>query len=240
MLRIVPYSKVSMSARLLATTLSRLLGYKVLRGPPDPRAVNLAWGGTTHGLTKHQTAHAIQTAVNKLHCFRAMEKGGVSIPSFSTSRDTARKWKLICVRQLLSSSEGRGLTVVENSQEIPDAPLYVEYIPKRKEFRVHVFNGKVIDVQEKRKRRDSDADTQIRNHENGWVFCHENIQEPGDLREQAILAVKSCGLLFGAVDIVWNESRNKSYVLEINTSPGLAPSTAAKYAEGIRQWLIKT
>ena len=41
------------------------------------------------------------------------------------------------------------------------------------------------------------------------------------------------GLKFGAVDLIWNELENKSYVLEINTAPGLTGATLEKYAQAI-------
>jgi D-alanine-D-alanine ligase-like ATP-grasp enzyme len=38
------------------------------------------------------------------------------------------------------------------------------------------------------------------------------------------------GLDFGAVDVIWNAQKEKPYVLEINTAPGLEGQTIADYA----------
>jgi len=127
---------------------------------------------------------------------------------------------------------------IENATlELPKAPLYVLYKKKRSEYRVHVFNGQVIDVSEKRKRRGIDRDDgYIRNLANGWVFCRDGIVEPADLRDLAIRAVQALGLNFGACDIIWNERENKCYVLEVNTAPGLEGTTLQRYVDAIINW----
>ena len=108
------------------------------------------------------------------------------------------------------------------------------YKKKKHEYRVHVFNGEVIDITQKKKRKGAEfLDTKIRNHKNGWVYAREDITEPEDLRQQAARAMYAVGLKFGAVDLIWNELENKSYVLEINTAPGLTGATLEKYAQAI-------
>jgi glutathione synthase/RimK-type ligase-like ATP-grasp enzyme len=117
-----------------------------------------------------------------------------------------------------------------------DAPLYTKYIRKQKEFRVHVFNSKILDIQEKR--RSSAVDDHhpyIRNHANGYVFCRGDIEEPHDLRGVAVSAVNALGLDFGAVDVIWNEAQDKCYVLEVNTACGLEGSTVNKYVQAIKE-----
>ena len=114
--------------------------------------------------------------------------------------------------------------------------MYTKYIRKQKEFRVHVFSSKILDIQEKR--RSSSVDDHhpyIRNHTNGYVFCRGDINEPDDLRGVAISAVDALGLDFGAVDVVWNEAQDKCYVLEVNTACGLEGSTVNKYVNAIKE-----
>ena len=92
--------------------------------------------------------------------------------------------------------------------------LYVKYIKKKAEYRIHVFNGKIIDIQQKRKRHEAiEINFQIRSHNNGWVL----------------------GLDFGAVDIIWNEKQQQGYVLEVNTAPGLEGETIINYANAIEE-----
>jgi glutathione synthase/RimK-type ligase-like ATP-grasp enzyme len=113
--------------------------------------------------------------------------------------------------------------------------LYVQYVKKQQEFRVHVAFGEVIDVQEKRKRKDLPEDFstnfQVRNHQTGWVYCREDITEPNELRPMAVAATAALGLDFGAVDLIYNAKRNECFCLEINTAPGLEGQTVKKYAD---------
>jgi glutathione synthase/RimK-type ligase-like ATP-grasp enzyme len=183
----------------------------------------------------------VSSASNKLTTFNKLKDiDGIRIPTFTTDAADARSWLdagigVVC-RTKLSGHSGDGIVLVtEKGAEIPRAPLYVQYIKKQKEFRVHVAFGEVIDVQEKRKRRDLpeefQTNFQVRNHHTGWVYCREDVQPPQDAAEMAIEAVRTLGLDFGAVDLIWNEKRNETYVLEINTAPGLEGTTVTKYSE---------
>jgi glutathione synthase/RimK-type ligase-like ATP-grasp enzyme len=136
----------------------------------------------------------------------------------------------VFVRKKLNASSGRGI-VVATTLPIDDAPLYVKSINKTKEFRVHVVADQAIDLQEKRRKNGSRANEMIRNLDNGWVFCRQNIVAPAGLKELGVAAVKAVGLLFGAVDIIFDAVGNRLYVLEVNTAPGLTNSTAVSYAK---------
>jgi glutathione synthase/RimK-type ligase-like ATP-grasp enzyme len=136
----------------------------------------------------------------------------------------------VFVRKKLNASSGRGI-VVTTTLPIDDAPLYVKSINKTKEFRVHVVADQAIDLQEKRRKNGSRANEMIRNLDNGWVFCRQNIVAPAGLKELGVAAVKAIGLLFGAVDIIFDAVGNRLYVLEVNTAPGLTNSTAINYAK---------
>lgn len=235
--RIVPYKRGSASAKLLAKTLSEKMGETVLSGKPSAYCTNILWGYRNGVSTNLQPSYNIGTATNKLATFNKLKEAGVSIPDFTSNKTEAEEWikagHTVFARQEISSSGGKGIVICS---ELPlvDAPLYVKYIKKYQEFRVHVFNGEVIDVQEKRRKSTVEAPNDfIRNHDNGWVFCRQSIYEPAGLRETSINAVKAMGLLFGAVDIIYNRYYNQVYVLEINTAPGLTDTTAHKYADSI-------
>jgi glutathione synthase/RimK-type ligase-like ATP-grasp enzyme len=207
-------------------------------------------GLATPGVVSNSFA-AVATASNKLSTFRALENvDGVRIPVFSTDGDVAKGWLrdgiVVVCRTKLSGHSGDGIALVDphdsEDKTVPEAPLYVQYVKKQKEFRVHVAFGEVIDVQEKRKRRDLPEEFttnfQVRNHQTGWVYCREEIIEPIELRSMALSAVLVLGLDFGAVDIIWNEKRNECYVLEVNTAPGLEGTTVEKYAEAFVRNLV--
>jgi len=185
----------------------------------------------------------ISIAVNKLKTFQALD-GKCNIPEWTTDPLIARLWNDVVIRNKLTGFGGEGIRLWNKEDAgaeglFPEAPLYVQYKKKKKEFRVHVFKGEVIDVTQKKKRHDFDEEinTKIRNYANGWVYCREDIEEPKDLREQAIMAVTALGLDFGAVDCIWNAKESKSYVLEINTAPGIEETTLQAYKNAILKQL---
>lgn len=241
-IRIVPYKRGSASAALLARKLSELLGYKVWCGSPRKRALNLCWGNKDVDAAEYpslNTCRAIYIASNKLETFQHLEENGVSHVPYTASKKTAQGWLekgSVIFARTTGGQGGSGITIVGpgHASVLPDLPLYTLYVKKKKEFRVHVFGGQVIDVQQKKKRNGVEADSLIRNHDNGWIFAHEDVVEPTGLRELGVQAVQALGLDFGAVDIIWNEKQNKCFVLEVNTAPGLSDSTAEKYANAIQ------
>ncbi len=245
---VYPYKRGSKSARDLA----RALGAKRIRLERSryryregDRIIN--WGSSscphTEGVINHPSC--VRLASDKLSTLREFQRAGVNCPDFTTDIEKATRMALegpVIARTLLRSSGGRGITFIPREgliePEIDGHPvrLWVRYIKKVKEFRVHVMGGRVIDVQEKRRRRgEGDINHRIRNHEGGWVFCREDI-EPDPRRDE--LAIKACsalGLDFGAVDIVFNRHYDVYNALEVNTAPGLQGSTLETYKNALTE-----
>lgn len=205
--------------------------------------VVLNWGNAKYPLMKAPVQkwinppEAVNTAIDKLRTFKALEKAGVLHVPFTTSKEAAAKWQAEGRTVFARTTKGRsghGITVVTPDVALPDSPLYTLYVKKLQEFRVHVIFNKVVDVAEKRRERGEEHDTMIRSHERGWVFCRKDVVEPATLRETAVEAIKALGLDFGGVDIIWNKHQNKCYVLEINTAPGLEGTTLESYANALK------
>lgn len=253
---ILPYKQGSVSARDLARGLSQEFALKVRRVRPDglyrtkPRSQVVNYGYSQmprFNLTGVKTLNrpeAIQRSSNKLAAFRAFQQANVRTVEWTTDRNQAVLWiadggVAVC-RTMLSAHSGRGIILAQTVNQLVNAQLYTKYKKKKKEFRVHVFQGRVIDVSEKRRRnkaaRPENFDGYIRNHSNGWVFCRDDIALPADVNALAISAVRALGLDFGAVDIIWNERDNASYVLEVNTAPGLSGQTLTSYIRAISHW----
>ena len=251
---ILPYKIGSRSAKLLAQELTNKLGLKVRRVRHDgnyrPKSHSLVVNYGSAAAPKWvggawlQNPSNVSQAGNKLTAFRAFKEANLAIPDFTTSMEEAKAWiasggVAVC-RTLLNSHSGRGIVLSDGERPLVQAPLYVKYKKKRKEFRVHVFKGQTIDVAEKRKRRvdrDTPFDGYVRNLANGWVYCRGDVVRPHDLDGLAVAACNALGLDFGAVDIIWNEHENKSYLLEVNTAPGLEGTTLVNYTNAIYNWI---
>lgn len=176
---------------------------------------------------------------DKIEQFKAFTAQGVSCPAWTTDRYRVGELgtKTIFARTLINSTGGKGIVEFDyvDQASVPRAPLYTAYIPKKAEYRVHVFNGEVIDIQQKRKKRgfENERDTRIRNLVNGYVYCRDGINPPGGIHDLAVRAVRSLGYLYGAVDIIHNEKKGQCYVLEVNSRPGLMGTTQDKYTQAI-------
>ena len=198
----------------------------------------------TQGWLNHPAV--VATASNKLSAFRLMEEAGdVQIPEFTNDWEVSRHWEgLVVARYKLSGHSGEGIQIIDTEEDTVlshgRAPLYVKYMKKAKEYRVHVFQGRVIDVQQKRKRGGIDSDEvdyQVRNHDNGWVYCRDNVAPDQSVLDNAIAAVRALGLDFGGVDVIWNDHYEQATVLEINTAPGIENTSVQVYANAIERLL---
>lgn len=225
---LVPNKMGSRSAKALADSLSTKVGYKVFRVTPQK--------------VRNRVAFKLLPGTDKLTQLRKFKDAEISCPEFTTDKQVALNWiadgSVVVARTLLRASEGRGIKISESAGDLVDAPLYTLYVKKKKEFRVHVLNGRVIDVQEKRKRKDysDERDTRVRNTANGYVFCRDNLVEPTGLREIAIRATAALDYPLGAVDIAYNERNNQLVVLEVNANPGLTGTTLENYSVNIVNW----
>lgn len=113
-------------------------------------------------------------------------------------------------------------------------------INKQREFRVHVFNGKVIGVYEK---IPSSPDDKIYKNDNCDFrridLANDSMRKTiKGVRPAAKKAVEALGLLYGGVDVVMDEN-NSPFVLEVNSSPSLNSLNVPRWAENIVSYLEK-
>lgn len=195
---------------------------------------------------------AVQIASNKLLTFRRFGEvfGATEVrpyPWWTENKIVAESMitqydKKVYCRTKLTGKGGEGIVVARTIEELVDAPLYTVGIDVKKEYRVHIFDNKVIDITQKRRRIDADGNPRncnmdIRNLANDWVFCHGNVNPPESVMEQSLKAIQALGLDFGAVDVVIDRE-GTAYVLEINTAPGLdSPQTIQAYVTAIKEKL---
>jgi glutathione synthase/RimK-type ligase-like ATP-grasp enzyme len=175
-------------------------------------------------------------AVNKRLAFERLAREDVSTVQFSADRADGIRWQeggsLVVCRHRLTGSGGEGISVCGTDEELPDVPLYTRYFRAEDEYRLHVYRGRVFDIQLKRRRLDSGATNEIRNSANGWVFTREGVTAPAIAHAESIAAVATLGLDFGAVDLKVSRNGNVG-ILEVNTAPGLEGTTLDKYGRAL-------
>lgn len=195
---------------------------------------------------------AVAMAANKLATFKKFQewndyngydnKPDINFPRYTVDRLVAGQWldqnKTVVIRHKLSGHSGEGIEILHGAGELTQAPLYVQYVKKLHEYRVHVLHEDVVDVQRKARSKDvpeGQVDWKVRNHANGFIYAREGFETPDSVKLQAILAIEALGLDFGAVDIIWNDHEQKPYVLEVNTAPGLTGQTLQGYIDRFKE-----
>lgn len=188
---------------------------------------------------------ATTIAANKLLTFKRLTLHNVPVPQWTNHPRVAQDWNnagnIIYARTVLTGTCGDGILLYQPSSTVGHAPLYTIGYKAKREYRVHVVRGQVIDFVKKGKRRErvSDPDPLIRNHENGWIFIRDGVELPECVKQAAIDAVDALGLDFGAVDIGWNDRNTEQpcVVYEVNTAPGFEQDslTCGRYAHAFRE-----
>ena len=244
-LKLFPYNTGSASAKRLARALRILRVGHNYNAKRSDTIVN--WGNShpphfrwmEQDLNKPQ---AIQIACNKLETFLQFRHNSFTdVPQWTTNPKEAQHWVdlgyTVYCRTSLTSYGGRGIVVVHDGGKVIPAPLYTEATKHKDEYRVHVFKGKAIDVQKKkRKLGGTSISNGVRNHANGWIYGRLDIDPPSELVDVSIKAVELLGLDFGAVDIGHRLRDNKFFVFEVNTAPGITGSTLTNYANAINNY----
>lgn len=227
--RVLPYMAGSRSAKALATA----MGGKVLRlvgstFKPRPEDTVINWGNSNY-------SSRIRDVSDKLAFFQKFSNTGLLPAFWQTKEDIPDEAFPIVCRTILSGHSGAGIHIAYCRSELVDARLFVKYEKKRDEYRVHLGRAEARAVQICVQRKAVPTGTtpsnwQVRNHGAGFVYTREGFTVPGRVLEAAERVFEAAGLDFGAVDVIYNERKERAYVLEINTAPGLEGTTVTDYA----------
>lgn len=239
--RVIPYKPGSRSAKALADALGgRRLRLEGSNFTPQDGDIIINWGKANFVLNSWgeftlNNPTAVALVGNKLQFFQHMQEKEY-VPNFWTTQtdipDDA--FPVVC-RRVLSGHSGAGIHIAGARSALVDCQLFVQYVKKKHEYRVHVGmrDGEpvVIAVQRKARRNDcEDPDWQVRNLAGGFIYKRHGFTAPQQVIDVAKDCLASYGLDFGAVDVIWNAHQEKAYVLEINTAPGLEGTTISDYA----------
>ena len=245
---LLPYKTGSNGAKLLAANIGvRRIKLENSKFMPGNNKLVINWGNSRPGFAQGtwlNEPNCVKQAPNKYYSLEAMVAHGVPCVEFTTYQSKANEWRIhdtmVVARNKLTGHSGEGIELITTEQALVDSPahLFTRYFKAKDEYRVHVLDGKVIDIQQKRKRDDvskEDANYQIRSHVNGFNFCREDVELPDVCVEASIAAIKALGLDFGAVDIRYNDKSKKCAVLEVNTAPGLEGTTIEIYTKAFTE-----
>ena len=203
------------------------------------------WGNTltpSWGKPSLNQPEAVSLAVNKVTALNTMKEAGVRTVEHTSDSDIVQQWldegHSVYARTLTRASEGRGIHVLTGGMQIPDARLYTKGIKDGTEYRLHVFDGVVIDYTKKVPIDPlSTPNSDVKSHGNGWTFAR-NVERRPSLETEAVKAVRALGLDFGAVDII-TFGKTGVRVLEVNSACGLVDGgrTYQNYVNAIRNYV---
>lgn len=121
---------------------------------------------------------------------------------------------------------------------------------KRREYRVHVFNGKILGAYEKvplslaegQKRNAETLPKLFKSDTCRFVRCDLVVDEQGlnprvnaAAQAMCIQAVNSLGLVFGGVDLIRNK-HGEFTICEVNSAPGLNGLNVERWVEAIKEY----
>lgn len=248
---IYPYKFGSSSAKVLARSLGTVRVRDIGRYRRKANDIVINWGNTmlpTWGASNLNKEEAVAKSVDKKVALAIMKEAGVRTVEFTEDSDIVQTWlnegDKVYARTMTRASSGRGIHIISQGGRIPRASLYTRGIDSPTEYRVHVFNGEVIDYTKKIPMEGSNltVDAQnIKSHGNGWTFAR-NVDRRESVEQEAIKAVSALGLDFGAVDIIINpKDKNRPYVLEVNTACGMEDDgrTVQSYVNAITKYINK-
>ena len=207
-----------------------------MNAPVGPLDFLLRWGSRKEMPTANvelNNANAIRNASDKLATYNFLSKQGLRTvfmtPDFDEAMRNAPE-RLVFGRNRTGFG-GRDIVVYRRGERpTRHHDFFTPYISAPREVRIHVVRDKVVRVQGKYLDFPEKAgDNLIKNYAHGYRFRSPKQELHHSRRNDAIMAVQTLGLDFGAVDMLVYDDRTH-FILEVNTAPACSPLTAKCYA----------
>lgn len=231
------YSKASSkTGAALKRAFSDLGARRVLIKRTDKRCnvdAVLRWGSSTRFTNlgrqvELNSSYAVARTTDKLAMLTTLKNRGVPVPEFNTTPDESLKDKY--GNFYIRTSGGK----VRYGADVTPRDLYYSkpIALKRREYRVHVFNGAIWALYEKTPLSTDTPHPALFNSETCHFRRVDLDRSLCDVTGQqiAIEAVNALGLLFGAVDLVRLKNGTGYVVCEVNSSAGLNGPNVNKFA----------
>jgi hypothetical protein len=184
------------------------------------------------------TREAVLNTTNKLKMITILKDSGIPVPEFST--DQSLITGDVYIRNRL------GVTRF-GSDFSPWTDLYFSkpIENKKREYRIHVFNSKIIAMYEKVPHDQENQPRLFKSHNCKFKLVNPEICRVDSVGQQLVIdAVNNLGLLFGGVDLIYTydnnkpESERKGFVItEVNSAPGLNNVNAQRWIQVIKEYI---
>ena len=170
--------------------------------------------------------------LNKVDVLTKLHEHNIKTPKISTSYVYGERW----LARKANGFGGKDVIMVDSYEHWEELrsngyAFLSEYIDKVAEFRVHVFNNKVLCVTIKKPENEdmNIHDYLAWNHGFGFVQNEfKNVFYNEILGKISVDALEAIGYNFGAVDIIVDKY-GVPYVLEVNSAPSLSTDSRINY-----------
>jgi glutathione synthase/RimK-type ligase-like ATP-grasp enzyme len=238
---ILSYKTCFPSCRLLRQFIEEITGTHYLL-TDDPDKNHIVSYGHSGSQCEFNSSSFIGSVCNKLTFSNLLLENGFYTPEY-VNVGIPPSFPVL-IRETLTSYGGKGITLVENREEFESKwrgrGYWTPFINVSSEYRIHVLGTKIARIFKKVRSEELEEEKYpIRNNDRGYHFSiRENFEEFKELNKQLpplLEYLYSLGGKFFALDIGWDRKRNKYFIFEANSAPGLNENTANEYA----QYLVK-
>lgn len=204
----------------------------------------IRWGSRVSGnqdpfMRVLNPAAAIERASHKLESLELLKEAGIKVPDFDTDPEAlVERAGFPILGRRFQHARATDVVLCLQRRDWVRRPrdYYVAYVPTNREYRLHVAGGEVIRVQGKYLDVPSDYIPWVRNFASGHRFRAPRRRLHNERLNDAVRAVETLGLDFGAVDLIVADN-GAHYVLEVNTSPSCSPRTGAAYVSAFARMM---
>lgn len=203
------------------------------------KTVHIRYGGTEPSLSNEPLLNSIdfiRLSSNKKALSDLLVEKGIRTVQFFPKSEYNDSMGVVLVRDNLYSFGGRGITLCKTTEEVKNAAgnWVTPFLRFTSEYRVHLFNGKIIRIQKKVDGNNEPEEFPIRNHTRGYFFSVRSTLDTGMESFSALQGFVTkvveqfpekhfCGLDIG-------KTKQNHYVIENNSAVGLEESTLYLYA----------
>lgn len=201
----------------------------------------LRWGNTEQYTNLRaekelNSIDAVKLATNKLEMLNILTAAGISTPQFNSDPALTTQFMDKSENQYIRNK--RGVVRYGNDFNPVSDSYYSQPIKfKRREYRVHVFCGKVIGIYEKIPLIEGAENRPklFKSDTCRFVRCDGDISRVDQAAQTlCIEAVKALGLDVGGVDLIRDKNK-KFFICEVNSSPGLNSQMVERYTKEINK-----
>lgn len=247
MFMIYPYTQNSAGAIGIAEELD---GKRILRQgstykqKDEDIVINWGDGDCPQRFPKALNAH-VMDLINKKAFFNRLNGTGLT-PPFALNIGAAKQlgYPVFC-RTTVEGQDGQGIVIADKEEELASAGLYVKGIDKTSEYRVHVGrypdgNIAVMGGNQKYLKAGSDGPKNPRIWTGDGTFLGDFLMWEDMPKSVVDVAIKTMiafpELTFAGLDIIYDNSEAKAYVIEGNSAPMMTSMTVYNYGRFFKKY----